>query len=380
MSITLYSQFTSGFQNSMVSYQDSLNARTPQAASEDTVLNRLAENIPGMSAGDLKSLDSDDFSPEKVANRIGDFVAQGLEAARRSGRSEEDIQNMYNAAVSGVEKGFAEARDILDNLGALKGSIAENIDETEKQTFAALDAINPSAQDATNSATISRLTAAERYEQSESLSLKVTTQDGDEVTINFSNQSRYEQSFGVESDCSNTSALFNISRSEASNYQFSVNGDLDNDEIDALQNLIKDVNEIAGEFFDGDIQRAFDIASEYQMDKSELSSMNLQLTQTEQYSSVAKYSQVENQNAVTQDAAKRLGNYAQSFENASAAPTLDFVKEIREFSQTLLESLVTQDARYREADSEQQNRYNSQLDAIAELTNRMQPSFVHNQE
>lgn len=88
----------------MVSYQDSLNARTPQAASEDTVLNRLAENIPGMSAGDLKSLDSDDFSPEKVANRIGDFVAQGLEAARRSGRSEEDIQNMYNAAVSGVEK------------------------------------------------------------------------------------------------------------------------------------------------------------------------------------------------------------------------------------------------------------------------------------
>jgi len=364
----------------MVSYQDSLNARTPQAASEDTVLNRLAENIPGMSAGDLKSLDSDDFSPEKVANRIGDFVAQGLEAARRSGRSEEDIQNMYNAAVSGVEKGFAEARDILDNLGALKGSIAENIDETEKQTFAALDAINPSAQDAANSATISRLTAAERYEQSESLSLKVTTQDGDEVTINFSNQSRYEQSFGVESDGSNTSALFNISRSEASNYQFSVNGDLDNDEIDALQNLIKDVNEIAGEFFDGDIQRAFDIASEYQMDKSELSSMNLQLTQTEQYSSVAKYSQVENQNAVTQDAAKRLGSYAQSFENASAAPTLEFVKEIREFSQTLLESLVTQDARYREADSEQQNRYNSQLDAIAELTNRMQPSFVHNQE
>jgi len=380
MSITLYSQVTSGFQNSVVNYQESLRSRTPEAATENTLLNRLAENIPGMSSGDLKTLDSDDFSPEKVANRIGDFVAQGLEAARRSGRSEEDIQNMYNAAVSGVEKGFAEARDILDNLGMLQGSIAENIDATEEQTFSALDALNPSLRDTINSNTISRLTAAERFDQAESLSLTVTTQDGDEVTINFASQSRSEQSYGIETDGSSTSALFNISRSEESSYQFSVNGDLDNDEIDALQNLIKDVNEIAGEFFDGDIQKAFDIASEYQMDKSELSSMNLQLSQTEQYSSIAKYSQVENQNAVTQDAAKRLGNYAQSFEGVTTDPKLDFVNEIREFSQELLESLVTQDARYREADNDKQHQHNQRLDTINELANRMQPSFVHNRE
>jgi hypothetical protein len=370
MAITLQSQFSSQMSATLSSYKAQSEERTPEATSQDALISRLASNIPGMSAGDLKELNQDDFTPEKVANRIGDFVAQGLEAARRSGRSEEDVQKMYDAAVKGVEKGFAEAKEILDNLNLLSDTIESNIDTTFEKTFDRLTELDPSlaAENASKSSTIERLTAAQRYDQAESMSLEVKTQDGDTVTINFSNQSRTEQSMGYETDGSSSSSVFNVSRSEESNYRFSVEGDLDEDEIDALQNLIKDVNEIAGEFFDGDVQKAFDMASEFQMDKTELSSMNLQLAQTKQYSSIANYTETQT-NAVQEAPGKRLGHLSDQFVALGQDPKLNFMQEIREFSEELLSSLVSQDARYREADSEEQSIFDANLESLISMAN-----------
>ncbi len=374
---TLYSNIAYSQHSLTGSLESSSHSKTPEAASEDTLINRLASNIPGMNASDLKSLNEDDFSPEKVANRIGDFVAQGLEAARRNGRSEADIQSMYDAAVKGVEKGFAEAREILDGLGVLSGSIASNIDLTEDKTMDALSAINP-GKDTADSNVVSRLTAAERYQEAETLSLKVKTQDGDEVTISFSRDSQYQGAFGVEKNSDGSSqALFEISRSESSQYQFSVKGDLDSGEIDALQNLIQDVNEISNEFFNGDVQKAFDLASQYSMDKTELASMNLRLTQSEQYSSIAKYKSVENlDNQAAGNPGKRLGHFANNLQNASENQGLGFLKDAKSVSQALLTSLVTQDIRFRDADESQQSKYRSNLDF---LNNVMSTSPVSNQ-
>ena len=377
---TLHSHSALTQQSSQTSFQQATsNGRTQEAASQDTVLNRLASNIPGMSSGDLKTLSTDDFSPEKVASRIGDFVAQGLEAARRSGRSEEDIQKMYNAAVDGVKKGFSEAREILDGLGALSDSIASNIDLTEDKTLDALNAIAP-GQQTSEDAQISRLMAAERYQEAETLSLKVTTQDGDEVTINFAKNSQYESSFGIEQDQQgNTQSLFNISRNESSSYQFSVEGDLDNDEIDALQDLIKDVNEISNEFFDGDVQKAFDMASEFRMDKTELASMNLRLTQSEQTTAVAKYSEVENLDNPSMNPEKRLGHMMQNMNGAADKPELGFIHDASSLSREILSSLVTQDIRYKDSDEPERARYDANLDSMNNLLASQQTASVQDE-
>ncbi len=374
---TLHSHSAFTQQSSQTSFQHATSSgKSPEAASQNTVLNRLASNIPGMSSDDLKTLSADDFSPEKVASRIGDFVAQGLEAARRSGRSEEDIQKMYNAAVDGVKKGFAEAREILDGLGALSDTISSNIDLTEDKTMDALSSIAP-GQQTSNGTQVSRLMAAERYQEAETLSLKVKTQDGDEVTIKFSKNSQYEGSFGIEKDQQgNTQSLFNISRNESSSYQFSVEGNLDNDEIDALQNLIKDVNEISNEFFDGDVQKAFDMASEFRMDKTELASMNLRLTQSEQHSAVAKYTDVENMENPGMNPGKRLGHMMHNMHGAADNPKLDFMKDASSFSRDMLSTLVTQDIRYRDSDEPEKARYNANLDSMNNLLASQQTAAV----
>lgn len=379
---TLYSNISYSQQSFSSVQEFSSKQKTPEAASQNTVLNRLASNIPGMSVDDLKSLSADDFSPEKVANRIGDFVAQGLEAARRNGRSEEDVQKMYDAAVAGVQKGFAEAREILDGLGVLSDNIAGNIDKTEEKTFNLLDALNPTkAAEAPAQNRVSRLMAAERYQEAETLSLKVKTQDGDEVTINFARNSQYEGSFGIESDADGLrEAEFNISRNESSDFRFSVEGDLDNDEIDALQNLIKDVSEIANEFFDGDVQKAFDLASEYKMDKSELASMNLRLTQSEQYTSVAKYKTVENYDSPNAAPGKRLGHMLQNLHGAANRPELAFLENATRFSSEVFSSLVTQDIRYQSADEPKRNHYDGQLETMRAMLDSFNASAENVQQ
>lgn len=367
---TLYSN--TSFHKESIEYtqfETSSSRKNPQSQANNAVLNKLAENIPGVSASDF-SADSNEFSPEKIASRVSDFVAQGLENARKSGRSDTDIQKLYDAAVAGVKKGFEEAKEILGELDILNGSIAEDVAKTEDLTFKALDKLNPAGSSDDNPVSrpgfANRIAAAERYSESESLSLTVKTRDGDEVTINFASAQSQSASFAAASDGNgNSAAVFNLSRSEASSYQFSVKGDLDEGEIDALNELIKDVGEISNEFFDGDVQKAFEMATQFDMDTSELAAMDLTLTKTQTYAAAAAYQQVEDQSQPAGTAPSDIGNLAnrllEDFAKTTQSPALAFLENAQDFSQDLLDNLVKQDARYREADEQKQSAFDNNL-------------------
>lgn len=323
-----------------------------KASATDKLLEKLAQNIPGMTnADELRKLDAKDFTPQKVANRVTDFVAMGLEQARRSGKSEAEVENLRLAAASGIQKGIAEARDILDNMNLLTDDISADIDETLKLTMKGLDGLIPSATPQTSGANSTSMLAAERYQSAESLSLKVKTKDGDMVTILFNKESDYQSSMGGYSDENGSAVSFSVDRSESSDYRFSVEGDLDSDEIDAIQNLIKDVNEIAGEFFDGDVQAAFDQASEFQMDKTELASMNLRLTRSESYSAVSAYQQVQNPDGQA-NGGRKLGHMVSELADKASNPALSFVESPFELARELLSGLVSEDHRFKKAEDD----------------------------
>ncbi|MCU7833256.1 MAG: DUF5610 domain-containing protein [gamma proteobacterium symbiont of Lucinoma myriamae] len=65
---------------------------------------------------ELKGLNADDFTPEKVSDRILSFVSGHI-----LGESDNEKQNELMAlAREGIEQGFAEARDILESLDPIK--------------------------------------------------------------------------------------------------------------------------------------------------------------------------------------------------------------------------------------------------------------------
>ncbi len=74
-----------------------------------------------------------DTSPEATANRILSFSTAFFEkyAAQNPGKDPDRLVSDFVALIrGGFEKGFNEAKKILDGLGVLKGGIADGIQQT----------------------------------------------------------------------------------------------------------------------------------------------------------------------------------------------------------------------------------------------------------
>ncbi|MCV6590614.1 MAG: DUF5610 domain-containing protein [Marinobacterium sp.] len=358
------------------------NHEQQAAKAKDTLLNRLAEHIPGVSPADMRSQKAEDFTPDNIAKDIAGFVGQGLDRARSEGRSEEDIQKMHAAAMRGIEKGFAEAKEILDGLNILKeGNIEQTIDETYDKTVDAVKALLPSENTSISAPRRSseEFYAAERYSKAETFSLTLQTQEGDDVVIEFASGQYQQASVGGVNNANGSAYSASLERGNASSMSFSVKGDLNEAEMEAINNLLKDVNDIADEFFGGDIQAAFDKATEFEMDGSQLASMNLRLTRTETYSAASAYSSVGNmlpsaeQLAPLQDMGSKVGMLAEDPANA-------FMEEADKFISSILDSLVQQDIRYKDADDDSRAKLDKNLqqmqDMMAALFDRQQPTAV----
>jgi hypothetical protein len=82
-----------------------------------------------------------DVSPEATANRIVSMTTS-LFGLFRQQHSEETMEAVVTRFVevigSGIEKGFAEAREILSGLRVLEGEIETNIDRTFELTMSGL--------------------------------------------------------------------------------------------------------------------------------------------------------------------------------------------------------------------------------------------------
>jgi hypothetical protein len=357
-------------QESLVSggFADGKDNAGNSASATDQLLGKLAENIPGMSASEMKNLDANEYSPEKVASRISGFVAQGLEQARARGASDEDLNNMYQAAVSGVEKGFQEATQILKDLNMLTDDMSATIDKTHDLTFEALSGIAPNGQTAPTSQTSQvGISAAERYSKSESFSMDVMTKEGDKVSIRFNSSASETASLGAYSDSESSAVSFGIDRQASSDYSFSVKGDLNDEELDALQSLIQDINLIADDFYSGDVQEAFAQANEFEMDKSQLKNLNVTMTQSASYSAVAAYEQVQQLDQPLGNNGRHLGQMMNNFDRFTDHHSTAFLENSGQFGADLLDQLIHQDVRYKDQDEESQNKLDSNFGLLRDL-------------
>lgn len=293
------------------------------ADAQATLANRLAERL-GLEPGALAGK-ANDYTPEKVAGRILSFIEQRLQSEQAAGADPSKLKGLLEQARSGVEKGFAEARKILDGMGVLQGKVASDIDDTYQKIqdgFSDLDKrFNPDAalvEGSTNIAAYSERFAA----QAETFDMEVTTRDGDRLRISIAQASaNWSQSGVVASSNGNGSSVVASSQSgsmQIGGWQVSVEGELDDEERAALEKLFGQVQDLSNKFYAGDLSGAFDRAMALEMDGEQLASMSLRLTQTTVRQATDAYS------AVAQD-----GGQAASAVNSS----------LIDYAQGLLEAL-----------------------------------------
>lgn len=237
---------------------------------------------------------ADAYTPEKVADRILGFIGSVVGQEPDEGQRSELLEQ----ARAGIEKGFAEARDILDGLGVLKGDIADNVNRTYDliqnglDRLASKDSDNIDIEQGADAAVATQAGfAAASYSTSQTTSLIVNTQDGDRVTIDISKKAKTSR---TEVAGSSGDAGFNTiqsSREASVSFNFSVEGNLDKDEQKAIDKLIKRIDNVSDRFFDGKVQSAFEKAAKIKFDSEELADYSLNLSNSQAYRAVAAYQQ-----------------------------------------------------------------------------------------
>lgn len=292
----------------------SMAARSNSADAQATLANRLAEKL-GVPAGSLSGT-RDDYTPEKVAGRILGFIEQRLQSEAAAGADPAKLDKLLSQARDGVEKGFAEARKILDGMGVLKGQVASDIDDTYKRIqdgFGDLDKRFGSAAPGA-SGQVAMAGYSERFSAlAETFDLSVTTRDGDRLRISVAQASASwsQSSFAASSDGKSTSVVGSSQSGSMriGGWQVDVEGELDDDEIKALEKLFSQVQDLSDKFYAGDLAGAFDRAMALDMDGEQLASMSLRLTQTTVRQATDAYGAVAGQGASAVNAG--LQEYAQ---------------------------------------------------------------------
>jgi len=320
---------------------------------------------PDFSAPDSEESEASLFDFEKIAKNVLNFVGGAIRNAQNKGADNGELNDLFEQASSGVLKGIKLAEqdlagflneDITNGISQSKSLIEDGIANLKRNIFnpEALDLEKP-VQSLVNASNVS-------YEKQESGELSIRTRDGDSVNITFEDLEQFEFSQRqvkqlvqkVDSDdkvlvpeqVENNSASKAVPETatpttngleesdviveqaedtreprsstnaiqqnaifyQESSISFSVKGELDEAELKAIGKLVSDANELAEEFFNGDIESSFNQALELGFDEQELSSFALQLTKIENTQVIKAYETVSrfDEDSVDSDPAKAV--------------------------------------------------------------------------
>ena len=118
----------------------------------------------------------------------------------------------------------------------------------------------------------------------EASTIRIRTQEGDEVTIRLRNVENFSASDVATSGPGGEATSTRIEASQSSRVSFSVEGDINEDERIAIGQVVAQATEIADEFFDGDLSFAFETAAAFQFDADQLQRVNLRFRVQEERS------------------------------------------------------------------------------------------------
>lgn len=325
------------------------------------------------------------FDYKTVAKNVLGFVTGYIKLAQSQGKDEKELQDLLGQARKGIDKGFGSARDELKGMSMLSEDLDKGIEKSytliqdELQKFedelfgvAPEDGVEAeSTEEAASAVSGSRQTQGLGFSSSSQASLEITTKDGDRVSIRFDDQenwrlqqqNRYSASgrkaveaYGSKSHGENASAQrsetgalhsgkssgagsstssSSIYYARTQGFSFSVDGDLDADELKSIGSLIDQVGSLSDRFFGGDLDGALKQAKELSLDDNELVGMSLSLKQSQVASMAQKAQNVTKEpepagesastDTASTDQSQALGDLSQIF-----GPFADYLTRLQE--------------------------------------------------
>lgn len=297
----------------------------------------LRNHLAKLGGIDPKSVEKDAptniFNPKEIAKNVLNFVQARLKLAEADGADEDQLKQLRAEAKAGVNQGIDEANDILGGLGLLSDDVKQGIAQARDLIF---DGIEGKSKN-TN---LIEASGSFRQVEKQGFQLEVKTQDGDTVTLRFEQVDK--QAFEANFRQSGEGESLSVQRGYLSSSQlsFSVEGDLDDAELESIRNLVKDVNKVADTFFDGDVQAAFERGLDLGFDTEQIASFALQLNHSVSSVATASYREVSTQDAPQLPGAEQLSSLLselRSIVDQTAQLFADAAPKVGSLFQSLLE-------------------------------------------
>ena len=245
--------------------------------------------------------DGQPVTAEKASNNILGFIERRLMLDQADGATQEELASRLEAGLEGFEKGFAQAKEQLEALALFSPEIEADINQTYDLVHQGISSLKEkylgisepahnttqtpstrtegSTSDTQNNISVPDFTSSfsapnSFFAQRNDFSFDLKTRDGDTVTIRASAQEINASKYGQE---------------RSSNFNIEINGELDEDELAAINDLLSQVNDLATTFFSGDMNKAFEQALNVGYDYEEIAQFALKLTHTEVQANPANY-------------------------------------------------------------------------------------------
>ncbi|ALS98995.1 DUF5610 domain-containing protein [Lacimicrobium alkaliphilum] len=247
------------------------------------------------------------FDFEEIAKNVLNFVGGAIKNAQAKGADEDKLTSMFDQARQGVLKGVKMAEKDLG--GMMNEEISTGIKKSQDLIEDGLQSLEQKIFG--QSLQSQSVTESFSYTREDNSELSITTKDGDEVTIRFEDSTQFafhqslmtsgqssENQAGAEGEQQSTDNNFSFTASQsyqfyqANAFSFSVRGELDESELSAIGELVGDAADVADEFYNGNVEEAFNQALKLGFDDSELTSYALQLSRNEQTKVIQTYESV----------------------------------------------------------------------------------------
>jgi hypothetical protein len=230
-----------------------------------------------------------------VADALGvDAKGHGMHGLAVSIRDKLATAGTGNEAVSGVMETIQRALDDVATKLAAQGVSQDQIDAgvtrfRNKLARELSEMAGSGEAPAAEQAATEKSAIAAREVVRERFSLDVTTAEGDKVSIRFKTLSVTEVAAAQVSRDGVTATAVEANVISRGRFQVAVEGDLNEAERTAIANLLDKVDDIATDFFGGDVQAAFSAAARVSLDSEALSAFDLKLSYSRSLAAVQTY-------------------------------------------------------------------------------------------
>ncbi len=280
--------------------------------------NPYANTILSAIEGQLRLDVSDGSSPEELQSRLESGLKgflqgfdEGFEQVSAMPGMTDEIKAQLLDTKSQVLAGLSA---LADELGLDKTALTDAQSELEAQSTLSSRGSNQQEGAPATSATQNLNTLSAFSSQENGFKFSLTTSDGDKIEILASSLKAMQ----LEKNANSQS----LSASQSSQFSFSVDGDLDEGELKAINDLLNQVNKVSESFFSGNVEQAFEQAVSMGFDSNEITGYALKMTQTSYAQVQGTYALPVNSDAAASPTPSKnlahLGNFLKELDKASA--------------------------------------------------------------